>query len=221
MPELLGRAGCKSLFNKRGRPLRKEITEAFGVLHASRRALAKLHLQPEASRVVVIDACCGKGFGSLVLAQALPGSVVHAVDCDPRMDLSHFQEQPNVRFHALDLHSPAALEVVADAATEAQNRGGALLLVGTHLCGALSPRLVDLFLGLRGPAALVLSPCCLDGRRPGVKLAAKRLGVDAHAYWCLSLLWSLHVGGSVRRELLVDGNVLSERNSFILASKDV
>jgi len=221
LPTLLAREGCSSLFNKRGRPLRKEVTEAFGVLEAVRRVLSKFGgagTDPiSRSGAVIVDACCGKGMGSLVLAQAMPESTVHAVDKDPRMDLAHFQGQDNVHFHGMDLHSHAAAELAARASQEAHARGAPLLFVGTHLCGALSTRLVELFAELPGPAGLVLAPCCLDKRRPECKLAARRLGVDPHYYWCLSLLMSLPVGRGHRRELLIDDDVLSERNTFVLA----
>merc|ERR1711972_721507 len=150
---------------------------------------------------------------------ALERSLVHAVDRDGRMDLSHFQSQPNIQFHQLDLYSDNAARLAEEAAAEARRRGSAVLFVGTHLCGNLSPRLVDLFRGVEGPAALVLAPCCLDKKRVVLKNAARRLCVDPHRYWAMSLLLSLPCASPDRRELLIDDNVLSDRNTYVLAAK--
>ena len=38
---------------------------------------------------------------------------------------------------------------------------GACVWVGTHLCGSLSPRLIDLFARIDALDGLVLCPCCL------------------------------------------------------------
>lgn len=35
------------------------------------------------------------------------------------------------------------------------------LVVGMHLCGALSPRLIDLVVAVESIDAMVLCPCCL------------------------------------------------------------
>eukprot|EP00747_Dinoflagellata_sp_TGD_P029899 gnl/TRDRNA2_/TRDRNA2_134254_c0_seq3.p1 gnl/TRDRNA2_/TRDRNA2_134254_c0~~gnl/TRDRNA2_/TRDRNA2_134254_c0_seq3.p1 ORF type:complete len:349 (-),score=42.62 gnl/TRDRNA2_/TRDRNA2_134254_c0_seq3:348-1394(-) len=215
LPEVAGRTGCKGLFSKGGRKLRKEVTEAFAVVHASRRALAKLDLG--ADGVVIIDVCCGKGMGSLILAQEFGNSTLHALDRNRHMDLAHFQEQSNIHFHEVDLFSAAAADLISGIAADAQSRRIPVLMVGIHLCGPLSPRLLDLFLGLSAPAVLVLCPCCLDRKKPAPKLAARRLRVDSHMYWCLSLLWMLP--STCRRELIVDDDVLSEKNTFILATK--
>lgn len=223
---LLENPGCASMWNVRGRSLRKELTEAFGVLHACRRALAKLDTgrpaRDTARPAVIFDLCCGKGFASLVLALSMPESLVVAVDTDPSMDLSHFCGQPNLVFEALDVTAAdagARLEEIR--LREAVARGFALDLprvaVGMHLCGPLSPHAARIFCDLPAPAALVLAPCCLDKRKSRVKIKAKSLQVDPHRYWCLSLLLELPL--DCRRELMVDDDVLSERNSFLLAAR--
>ena len=49
--------------------------------------------------------------------------------------------------------------------TEANQRTAAIttILIGTHLCGTLSPRLIELYLTIPGADAMILSPCCLKG----------------------------------------------------------
>ena len=44
-----------------------------------------------------------------------------------------------------------------------QTEPKAVVAIGTHLCGALSPRLIDVTLRLPAIHALILSPCCLKG----------------------------------------------------------
>ena len=64
-----------------------------------------------------------------------------------QMDLSHLRGRENVRFHALDIFSDDFGALLAREARGAQMA----CMVGTHLCGALSPRLLEVgLLGLLG-----------------------------------------------------------------------
>merc|ERR1739848_802443 len=113
-----------------------------------------------------------------------------AVDVNRNMDLSHFRLAPNLSFREVDVTSTGAGAALS-AGLRADCAGSATVLVGMHLCGALSTHAARLFSEWApAPAALVLAPCCLDGRRPQVKLKAKRLRVDPHLFWCLTLLFS-------------------------------
>ncbi|CAK8986381.1 unnamed protein product [Durusdinium trenchii] len=110
LARLLEAPECARLFNVQGKRLRKELTEAFGLLHACNRALKKLAAgQTVASQggkgVTIVDLCCGKGFGSLVLACSFPSAEVLAVDRNAHMDLSHFKACPNLRFQHLNMES--------------------------------------------------------------------------------------------------------------------
>eukprot|EP00434_Breviolum_minutum_P014198 symbB.v1.2.012519.t1/scaffold867.1/size156651/5 len=84
----------------------------------------------------------------------------------------------------MDLESPT-LEADLAAAWDGSSQ---VLLVGVHLCGMLSIYAARLFKKVPRPAALILAPCCLDKRLPGIKQRAKRLGVNPYTYWCLTLL---------------------------------
>eukprot|EP00928_Gymnodinium_smaydae_P076503 TRINITY_DN5952_c0_g1_i2.p1 TRINITY_DN5952_c0_g1~~TRINITY_DN5952_c0_g1_i2.p1 ORF type:complete len:320 (-),score=73.32 TRINITY_DN5952_c0_g1_i2:96-965(-) len=123
---LLSAPECGSLWNKSGKSLRKELTEAIGTLRACHRALRKLRpcssssdgadlpmprsgavqdvgesAEAQLSRPVIVDLGCGKGFSSLILALAMPEAEVVAMDRNPSMELAHFRLAPN-------LSSPAA-----------------------------------------------------------------------------------------------------------------
>eukprot|EP00927_Polykrikos_kofoidii_P032252 TRINITY_DN27536_c0_g1_i1.p1 TRINITY_DN27536_c0_g1~~TRINITY_DN27536_c0_g1_i1.p1 ORF type:complete len:502 (+),score=68.40 TRINITY_DN27536_c0_g1_i1:214-1506(+) len=277
LPTLLAAPECRNLFNIKGRSLRKELTEAYGVLRACMRGLRKLREHTTrviggniragvddavvaedkafveggndrigvdfdesgvvsaahaavsvAVHAVVVDLCCGKGFSSLLLALSLPQARILAVDKNRSMDLTHFRLAPNLDFEELDIIAPGAAEArLKAAAIEADTLGVPLLIVGMHLCGALSARAAALFTSLPSPPVngmcLVLVPCCLDGRRPKVKSLARRLRIDPYRYWCTSLLFEVHGADGprshTRRELLVDDNVLSAKNTFIVASR--
>jgi len=223
LPALLEMPEFASMWNMRGKSLRKEISESFGALHACQRALAQLGVE-SGHGVTVFDLCCGKGLESLVLAKSLPQAQVVAVDTNPNMELGHFRHQANLSFLALDVTSASAGSRLAAAAAEkalttAQPAAAPLLIVGVHLCGSLSDHAMRLFKEAPGPAALVLLPCCFDGRDPSIKRRAKMLRVDPHRYRCLSMLMSLPTSEQEKRELLVDDDIMSEKNSILIATR--
>lgn len=218
LPRLLAAPACSRLFNVQGKRLRKELTEAFGLLHACKRALKKLQESLESTHdegrgVTIVDLCCGKGFSSLVLACSMPQANVLAVDRNAKMDLSHFNVCENLRFQHMDLESP---KLATDLAATLDG-SSLVLLVGVHLCGMLSIYATRLFKQMTCPSALILVPCCLDKRLPGIKERARRLRLNPYTYWCLTLL--MEELPICRRELLQDDDVWSERNSFILGVK--
>lgn len=220
---------CANLLAVRGRSLRKELTEAFAALAAVRRALGKLF--PEGyseSDVRVVDICCGKGFGSLITALSMPQAQLLAVDLNPDMELAHFRHVGNLSFLELDITLPTAGDRVAAAIENVNNRvnqqcqnKAIVVYMGVHLCGSLSRHAAKLFRQASSPAvALVLAPCCLDGRQVIVKRRAKKLHIDPHTYWCLSLLFDeIPPGPTNRRELIIDHDVMSTKNSFLIGTR--
>lgn len=219
LQEVLDAPDCASLLNVRGKSLRKELTEAFGVLSACRRALRKLGFEPGAPGVNIVDLCSGKGFASLVMALSLPSARVLAVDANRNMELAHFRLRANLAFREVDITAVDAGTRIEDSIAEVGVAVQSVrVFVGVHLCGSLSQHAARLFREAPAPAALVLVPCCLDGRRVDIKRLAKRLRLDPHTLWCMTLLFDeLPVGNGLRRELLVDGDVRSDRNSFLIA----
>ena len=137
-----------------------QVTEAYGAAAQAislLRALGRSGDQGEGA--VLLDVCSGKGLTAVLLSFLLPEASIILFDSNPDMDLAHVAVRPNLRFEPLDLFAVGALRTVDAAAAT----GSACVAIGTHLCGALSPRLIDL--ALRAPAVhgLVLSPCCLRG----------------------------------------------------------
>ena len=73
------------------------------------------------------------------------------VDSDGRMDLGHVAALPAVDFVQADVYSPGCKALIASLC-----RGDGIrfcVLAGMHLCGSLSPRLIDLFEARRGRLA--------------------------------------------------------------------
>ncbi|EOD07865.1 hypothetical protein EMIHUDRAFT_249317 [Emiliania huxleyi CCMP1516] len=142
---LLCDEGGAKLWRGVRRRLLKELTEAraaaclaYAVVCLVRRALQRVGLpadgQEGGSGAVIFDVCAGRGIV--------------------------------VRCHLLDIFQEGALERLAQHYVAGECGGGFAwgCAVGTHLCGALSARLVSFF-GSGGPLLreLVLSPCCLKG----------------------------------------------------------
>lgn len=150
----------------------KEISEAYGGYEAISKVLVELQTQSgggdggsgccdaaSGRGAVILDVCCGRGLTGLLLSYLLPEARIVLFDSNGAMDLRHVAARPNVSFVQIDLFSAEAEGALSRAAAG----GGACVAIGTHLCGALSPRLIDLSLRLAAINALVLSPCCLRG----------------------------------------------------------
>ena len=97
-----------------------------------------------------------------------------------------------------------------------------------HLCGALSPRLIDLAFGLDEIRGLVLCPCCVKGTlgRDCVR-SGKERGVGAYVVLCetfralcereICIIGGRRGGGFVR--VAADEDVMSPVNCFITVAK--
>ena len=149
LPQLLGAPGSGRLWRGRRRALFKELTEAYAVLLRVQAAAASAGCDADGRGVVVFDCCSGKGLATLLMSVALPAATLVGLDkMDAgQMDLSHLRGRENVRFHALDIFLDDFGSLLAREARGAQMA----CMVGTHLCGALSPRLLEVgLLGLLG-----------------------------------------------------------------------
>ena len=166
----------------------KEVSEAYGaaaqvvtVLRALGRPVgggsgsARSGVSADGDGVAILDVCSGKGLTSVVLSYLLPKARITLFDANPDMGLAHVAARPQLRFVECDLfarHARAQLEEAALAAGGegggeggggGGGGGGVCVAIGTHLCGSLSPRLLDLALQTPAIRGLVLSPCCLRG----------------------------------------------------------
>ena len=188
------------------------MTEAYGTYERVRELLPRLdptwsHLKPETvvetvvrtpgPGPVIFDACSGRGVTAALLSFWFPDATIVMMDSNGAMDLSHVRALPNrnVVFRHVDLYGASVVEVIrketagngnySDGGKGLQKRRRTAVLVGTHLCGALSPRLIDLCFGLDEVDGMVLCPCCIKGQLGGDCMrAAKKRGVSAYVVLC-------------------------------------
>ena len=185
----------------------KEVTEAYGAARRVSDVLARLGASPDGGGAVLFDACSGRGIAAVLYAHWFPRARVVMMDANGEMDLSHLREVPNLRFRHVDLFGESVVEAVREECAEAdaeakakaeataeperkarETSRGARVLVGTHLCGALSPRLIDLAFGVREMDAMILCPCCIKGQLgTDCRYEAKRRGCDPYVVLCETL----------------------------------
>ena len=143
----------------------KEISEAYGAAAQVVAALDQIARRRGAvcgaggRGAVLLDVCSGVGLTSVVLSFLLPHARIVLFDNNGAMQLAHVSARPSLHFAHLDLFGVCALPALGEAAAG----GSVCVAIGTHLCGALSPRLIDAAIRLESVHALVLSPCCLRG----------------------------------------------------------
>ena len=208
LPSLLANDASRTLLSMRN--CAKEVSEAYG---AAEQVVSLLHARGVCvssgggEGAVVLDICCGKGLTGLLLSCMLPRAQLLLFDANGDMELSHVASRPTMRFTQLDIFAADAIDIIRDRIEVARERSsagaiaaipcqGCVIATGTHLCGSLSPRLIDLAIRLPNIDALVLSPCCLRGAlgsrvtrearigRPGVHDGAYRLLVSTLAALC-------------------------------------
>ena len=201
----------RRLFSHKKAP--KEVTEAYGTYERVRELLSRLDptigaksATPETvvtpGNVVIFDACSGRGVTAALLSFWFPDAEIVMMDSNGAMDLSHVRALPNrnVVFRHVDLYGASVVEVIRketardggdDDGEFGKGRSGrkrTAVLVGTHLCGALSPRLIDLCFGLDEVDGMILCPCCIKGQLGGDCMrAAKTRGVSAYVVLCETL----------------------------------
>jgi hypothetical protein len=204
--------------------LRKELSESMAIIKAVEAVLARTQRSADCDgRTVFVDCCCGAGLTSVLLSSAFPNARVLGLDLlSPRI-LSHLRSQ-NASIHQADLFSADSM-LCALAAED----GVSLILIGMHLCGFLSTKLIELFSTLGSAcAAVILSPCCLPSNAKAGQTSfgnlcrrAAAVGIGQHDYWCLELVQRLRLEAGVSVDLKQDDNVLSPRRGIITAYRSM
>ena len=151
------------------------------------------------------------------------------------MELAHVCARPNVVFRHADIFSaqlPALVRREAEGAA-------VCIAVGMHLCGPLSPRLIDLAFAVDAIDVLLLCPCCLKGGHgKAVAVTAKERGCDPYELLIdtLRAICEREIvsersaaapvapdedGGAPRPcvQIVVDKEMLSPRNVFLAVRK--
>lgn len=221
------------------RHLKKELAESLGAIFLAERAMRQLDssriynsdliafeaLKLHQDRIVFYDICCGKGILSFLLTFLFPRSKIVMLDNNTSMNLEYLSDSrfSNTSFLCVDLFSDAAFDLIKEKTEEAQQLGFFTLAFGLHLCGHLSPRLVHFFNEIQGISALIVSPCCMPARRKGGKQIndmIRKTKWSGYDYWCLSVYTAIN-GALARKDIVRDENVISEKSTSILATKQL
>ena len=96
------------------------------------------------------------------------------------------------------------------------------IIVGIHLCGLLSEKLVEVFNEVECIQGLVLCPCCLAGHKVSdIAARSHKLmttgTVDNYIFWALTLYQQ--VRRDCRKTLITDPCMITKKNRIILARK--
>jgi len=169
-------------------------------------------LKFDLNSVVLIDVCSGKGFGVTLLSFMFPSLQIYMVDMDLVMNISHVKSLPNVHFICMDVHSKT-FENWLQSTLNGKNG----ILMGTHLCGQLSPHFIQLYNQEKNAKAMILAPCCLNKKENKIRQVAKNLNVDHFMYWTLYLFSLIQYS---RKNILIDDNVISQKNTYLCAVKN-
>ena len=210
----------------------KEITEAYGARYKIEETLRALLGRREetldeeskdlSTNLTVFDACSGRGIASVLLSFFFPNAKILMMDANGSMDLKHVRSRKNVSFVHCDLYGDSTVQAIRETieredAIEREPR--VRLLLGMHLCGALSPRLIDLTFGIEQIHGMVLCPCCVKGKLGGdCARAAKTRHVQPYVILCETFrnLCEKEMTHFERdRSRLTDPRVGSERTSSI------
>ena len=216
---MVGDDRVRRLFEMRSRV--KEMGEAYSVLQQLRALVAEGTAAgtcgADGEGLTIIDACSGRGMGPTLLSYALPSARVLMIDANANMELSHVAARPNLAFLRADLYAASTVAAIAAEARAAR----ACVVTGMHLCGALSPKLIDIAVAVEDVDALVLCPCCLKGAHgAAVARAAEERGTDAYdtLMETLQAICEREVAGvpGVSLRVVRDEHMISPRNCFLL-----
>ncbi|GMH55944.1 hypothetical protein TrRE_jg3540 [Triparma retinervis] len=191
----------------------KEICEAYA---ASDRVLEILRGIPEDRKpITIFDVCSGKGFLAALLSFILPSCNIVMLDADGAMKVPHVDSRPNLSFRQIDIFSTECARLVQKETGE----GGACILVGVHLCGNLSPRLIDIGSSVDCCEGFVLCPCCLKGKLGSdCNNAGKALGHGGNYKVLIDTMKAeaeRRGGGGTKVKVGFDTDMMSPKNGFI------
>ncbi|KAL1526532.1 hypothetical protein AB1Y20_015241 [Prymnesium parvum] len=223
LQQMLEDDGLRSLLAMRSRV--KEVSEGLAACELI-RSLVKPEVIAEGGQgVLVLDVCSGKGLGATLVSFLLPRGRVVMFDANGNMDLSHVKSRPNMSFRHLDIFSDGAPSVL-----RSETAGATITIaLGMHLCGALSPRFIDLALAIESIDAMALCPCCLKGAHgKAVAFAARSRGVDSYGVLLETLqaicereiaLRTSEGKRAATVSIVVDPSILSPKNAFVTITK--
>jgi hypothetical protein len=140
------------------------------------------------------------------------------------MNTEHLAFIPNLALVFADVMAPSFQEILEGQCDRAVLEGRIPCVLGLHLCGFLSVRLVELFNRISSIAACVLSPCCMPSalqkeqrrtqRAAKVKHREYTPEVDVYTRWCTQVYCKLQEQDGIPRVcgILRDPHMLSPKS---------
>eukprot|EP01124_Arcella_intermedia_P009183 TRINITY_DN15962_c0_g1_i2.p1 TRINITY_DN15962_c0_g1~~TRINITY_DN15962_c0_g1_i2.p1 ORF type:complete len:174 (+),score=36.56 TRINITY_DN15962_c0_g1_i2:78-599(+) len=141
-----------------------------------------------------------------------PEATIYQVDYNKHIKLDHLKSLKNVTFHRLDIFNSGMKDWIKE-----RTQGKVGFVLGIHLCGELSPRLISFFDEIEDVRALLLCPCCISKKNTVMLQTARDLSINNYDLWTMELYYTIKSDCSKR--IGKDQYIDSEKNHFIGATK--
>jgi hypothetical protein len=182
-------------------------------------------IRHNAKQLVFYDVCSGKGILSFLLAILFPEvSKIIMIDSNAEMNLAHLDADccSSITYSNYDIHSEDFAQFMAKESVACCSLNFIPIVIGVHLCGALSTRLTQLY-NTNNLSILIVSPCCAPTRSKKISVFMTREKLrknkwSSYEFWYMSVYVSISASLSVR-DVVKDDLVLSEKNTLIVAIK--
>ena len=176
--------------------------------------------------IVFYDVCSGKGILSFLLSLLFPDiPKIVMIDSDANMKLEHLNSNccSRIVYKQCDIYSQDFSQYLMSEGRGCRQQNRIPILVGLHLCGTLSTRLIHLYNTIEELPILILSPCCAPTRskKNKVFMSRERLKKNkwpSYTYWYMTVYIFIDHLLAVK-DIIHDALVVSEKNIFICALK--
>lgn len=183
-------------------------------------------IRRNASNLVFYDVCSGKGILSFLLCFLFPDiPKIVMIDFNLNMKLDHLKAEccKCITYKQCDIYTENFSEYLLSESTHCFEKGQTVIVIGLHLCGTLSARLIQLYNKMEFVPILIISPCCAPKRSKKVKVFMTREKLNknkwpAYGFWTMGLYVLIDKIQSVK-DIVHDELILSDKNTVIVAIK--
>ena len=176
--------------------------------------------------IVIYDVCSGKGILSFLLSLLFPDiPKIVMIDSDANMKLEHLDSKycSRITYKHCDIYSQDFSQYLLSEGRSCRVQNQVPILIGLHLCGTLSTRLIHLYNTIEEVPILILSPCCAPTRskKNKVFMSRDRLKKNkwpSYTYWYMTVYILIDHQLAVK-DIIHDALVVSEKNVFICTMK--
>lgn len=229
------------LMNKQS--LKKELTECYSAICLTERSLRRVQrdavnidpdeplitftcIRKSAKNLAFYDICSGKGILSFLLTILFPEiSIIKMIDSNTKIKLDHLNSEccTKITFEHHDIFKEEFADFLMKESKECNEKKIIPVIIGLHLCGTLSTRLVHLFNNINDLPILIISPCCLPTKSKKnqgfmTRDKLKKNKWSSYDFWCMSIYILIdHL--STIKNIVKDDLVESKKNTLIWAVK--